>query len=139
MKIKQISADKLNIQTGYIKGLEKNGLLYFLWGDESPCVGAQCSNCNLILWTNSRENPILNEEKPSNIPNSGAAYRKYYQQNLARFLSSLPSCPECNLGHYDKFINNVEFPRFPNGEEFKSNGTEQIVSAKDQVLVWYAG
>lgn len=137
MKINKISAEELNIEPGYVKGLEKNGLLYFLW-DENPCVGAQCSNCNTILWTNSRKNFILNEEKPSNIPDSGPAYRNYYQKKLARFLSSLPSCPECNLGHYDKFINNVEFPRFPNGAEFLSNGMEKIIPSKNQVLVWYA-
>ena len=136
--MKQVSAKDLEIESSLIKGKEKHGLSYFLWHDSSS-VGGQCSNCHTVVWVNSRADKVLSEVKPPHIADSGEEYRNYYQTRIQRFLSSLPACPVCNSITYDRFINNVNFPRFSDGTECTLKGDEQMISPEEKVMVWYAG
>ncbi len=109
-------ASEVGIQAGYIKDQESCGLNYFTW-HSSDTVGAQCSFCNMIVWLDSLENRILSEARPENIPASGNEYRDYYSTKLRKFLKSLPICPSCGKSSFDRFINNVNFPRYLDGTE----------------------
>lgn len=132
-------ADELGIQPAKIKGMEQHGLCYFIWNNDTNVAGGQCSCCNTIVWVNSRENPVLSEIRPSSVPSSGVEYRKYYQNNLNRFLLSLPPCPSCGETKYDRFINNVTFPRLADGTDFDDSreDIELVNSAPNSVKVWW--
>lgn len=130
-------ANEVGIQPAYVKGMEQHGLCYFTWHDSSA-VGAQCNCCNNIVWVNSRTNPILNEQKPDSVPDSGEGYQKYYKNKLKRFLKSLPSCPSCGNIEYDRFINNVSYPRFPDGLQFDDkDGNVELLNADDNKIEIY--
>lgn len=110
----------------------------------SEALGAQCGNCNTIVWVTGYSDPILNEKKPNNIPDSGPIYREYYQNNLKRFLHSLPRCPHCHQQAYDLFINNVVMPRYQNGDnpllDNEDYGVNEEMSAKvKDIPVWWYG
>jgi hypothetical protein len=132
------SAYELDIQPVKIKGMEKHGLNFFLCHD-SCSVGAQCKHCHTIVWVNGRLNFILSENLPANIPSSGEEYRKYYMDKLNRFLLSVPPCPCCGKSDYNKFINNVEYPRFVDGSELTnvSYNTEVINIDPKKSEVWF--
>ena len=94
-----------------------------------------------IVWITGRSDPILNEKKPDNIPDSGPMYRAYYQNNLKRFLKSLPACPHCHQQAYDLFINNMTSTRFEDGspypkypEEDYAVDEEMTAQAKDKAV-----
>lgn len=131
-------ADELGIQPAKVKGMEEHGLCYFTWHD-SEVVGGQCSCCNTIVWATARTNAILAEVKPNSVPDSGSEYRKYYKGKLDRFLLSLPECPSCSEAKYDRFINNVSFPRFPDGADFDDSeeGIELINIPPNSLKVWW--
>ena len=131
-------ASEVEVQPAYVKNMERHGLCFFTW-HSSNSVGAQCSNCNTILWLNSLTNKILNEEHPSDVPNSGDKYKNYYKNKINRFLRSLPDCPECGRNSYDRFITNTSYPRYADGAEFDDiydNVSLKNVDAKI-VSVWW--
>lgn len=132
-------ANELGIQPAKIKGMEQHGLCFFIWSDDANVVGAQCSCCNTIVWLNPRENAVLSEVRPNSVRSSGEQYRRYYQDNLNRFLLSIPPCPSCGETKYDRFINNVLFPRFPDGTGFDDSkkDIELINVAPNTVQVWW--
>lgn len=129
MSISRIPAAKIGIEPALIRGHESQGLMYFTWAD-TPVIGAQCAICNTIVWVDPRKNTILSEPKPADIPESGPGYRAYAEEKNRRFLASMPSCPQCGQHHFDRFVNNVNYPRFPNGEELGED-----VSSADIVKV----
>jgi len=131
-------ADELGIQPAKVKGMEQHGLCFFTWHD-SEVAGGQCSCCNTIVWVSPRENPVLSEVRPSSVPSSGDEYRKYFQEKLNRFLLALPPCPSCGETKYDRFINNVSFPRFADGTDFDDSreDIEMINAAPNSVEVWW--
>ncbi|MCW8128707.1 hypothetical protein [Microbulbifer halophilus] len=133
------TAGNIGIQPSYIKGMENSGLCYFIWDDDCDVVGGQCSHCNTIIWTSPRSNPILSERKPSNVPDSGKGYRKYYEDNLQRFLDSLPNCPECGKTDHDLFINNTSFPRLKDGTspDYSQINIELENRDPNSVKVWW--
>ncbi len=139
MKLQQRAASEVRIEPAYIKGLEKHGLVYFMDGHSSDAVGAQCKHCHTVIWVNARLDPILNKKHPDNIPDSGEAYRRYYKDKLKRFLNSMPVCPVCGNQKYDRFINNVEFPRFADGTEFYEidEDADEIPVNADNVKIWW--
>ncbi|WP_448110077.1 hypothetical protein [Luteibacter jiangsuensis] len=116
MSISQVPAAKIGVQPALIRGHEDQGLMYFTWAD-SPVVGAQCANCNAILWVDQRKNVILSENKPDDVPQSGPGYQEYARSKIRRFLAAMPACPYCGHHSFDRFVNNVSFPRFPDGQE----------------------
>jgi hypothetical protein len=138
VNIRRRLAEDIGIQPAYVEGLEEHGLCYFLW-PESSSVGVQCKYCNTILWVDSRENKILSEPKPHDVPEYGDGYRNYHKEKLERFLQSLPSCPDCGKRVYDKFINNVSFPRFSDGLELDDrNGDIELKNVDPgSVEVWW--
>lgn len=137
MKIYQIKANNVCIAPAYIRGYEQHGLAYFTWTD-SPVVGAQCARCHTILWTDARKDPVLSERKPYGVSDWGDEYRRYYDDNLKRFLDNLPPCPHCGSLRYDRFVNNVQWPRFQDGTDIPGNisGTQMIPESPDTSLVW---
>lgn len=112
----KIKANKIGVLPATIKGQEDHGVIYLTWSD-SLGIGAQCSICNTIVWTNGRTHPILAAEKPQNIPASGDDYKAFHASKISSFLASLPKCPTCQNKSFDKFINNTCIPRFSDGEE----------------------
>lgn len=129
VSISRVLAAKIGVEPALIRGHEDQGLIYFTWAD-SPVVGAQCASCNTILWVNQRRNAILSELKPADIPESGLGYRRYAEEKNRRFLASMPHCPQCGQHNFDRFVNNVNYPRFPGGEELGGN-----ISSADLVKV----
>lgn len=118
VSVSKVLAAKIGVQPALIRGREDQGLIYFTWAD-SPVVGAQCANCNAILWVDQRKDMILNETKPAAVPESGPGYQEYAKGKIRRFLDAIPSCPHC--GQDDRFVNNVNYPRFHSGEELGEN------------------
>lgn len=116
MSISLVLATSIGVEPALIRGREDEGLIYFTWAD-SPAVGGQCANCNGILWVDQRRNLILSEAKPADVPESGLGYREYSEEKIRRFLTSMPSCPHCGQHNFDRFVNNVNYPRFLSGEE----------------------
>lgn len=132
------NASDVGVQPAYVKGLEKHGICYFTW-PENNAVGGQCESCHTIVWVDPRLDPILNETKPSSVPDSGPDYRNYFIQKIARFLSSLPKCPNCSSPIHDKFINNTSYPRFPDGSVFdnKDGAIELRNVDSEEIKVWW--
>jgi len=118
--ISRVLAAKIGVEPALIRDHQDKGLIYFTWED-SPVVGAQCANCNFILWVNQQKDVILTENKPADVPESGPGYRIYAEEKIRRFLDSLPNCPQCGQHNFDRFVNNVNYPRFPGGEELGKN------------------
>ena len=135
--ISKITAADIGVEPALIKGCEIHGLVYFTWA-EAPVVGAQCGHCHTILWTDPHADRVLGEPKPDNVPDHGAGYRLYYEDNLRRFLGSLPPCPNCGKQTYDRFVNNVQWCRFSDGTEIPTDITpERIIPQQtDSCLVW---
>lgn len=130
MVIEKVVAKVLEVVPALIRGYEADGLVFFT-EDDAPVVGAQCANCHTILWSNARTNSIFNEERPSGVPEFGDGYREYYFQTISRFLESMPNCPTCGGRRFDRFINNVNFPRFANGKEFPKGISDADVLEQD--------
>ncbi len=130
-------AAQLSIHPAKIKGLESHGLCYFTYHD-SDFVGAQCSKCNTIVWANAKINKVLNENRPLNIKGFGKEYQEYYFEKLSRFLKSLPKCPKCGSQSFDRFINNVNFPRLQDGTDFDDSKDDIELSYSDanNIQVW---
>ncbi|RYE54378.1 MAG: hypothetical protein EOP48_12450 [Sphingobacteriales bacterium] len=140
----QVAASQLEVGVWYQKGYEQKGILFTPPNHHhsSDVFGAQCANCNTIVWIAGRGDPVINEKKPENIPNSGLIYREYHQNKLKRFLWSLPACPHCHQQAYDLFINNVVIPRYQNGDYYSldsDQGANEEMSAqvKDIAVWWY--
>jgi len=134
--LRQRYAKELDISPAFIKGMEQRGLIYFTWED-CPYVGAQCSKCHCIVWTDSRSNPTLTEPKPRGVDDSGPGYTAYYHENMRRFLKSVPKCPSCGASAYDHFINNVQWPRFADGSILSGDpGLVEINQDPTKILVW---
>jgi len=130
-------ASDVGIQPAYVKSMEKHGLCFFTW-HYSDAVGAQCKQCNNIVWVDPIDNGILNEAKPNQIPSSGEEYQKYHKHKIVRFLESLPACPVCNSTEYDKFINNVSYARFSDGTEFENNAEFELINENpEKVKIWW--
>lgn len=138
MKFRLLSAKEVGVEPHLIKGYEKHGKVYFLWHD-SGAVGAQCSSCHTIVWTDGRLNKILTQTKPSDIPPSGNKYRQYHLAKISNFLNSLPNCPKCHANRYDLFINNVNYPRFADGTPFPADNSnvEPIKLDPTETNVWW--
>ena len=136
--LKLRTANEIEIEPAHVKGYETHGLSFFIWHN-SIAVGAQCKFCNTIVWVDQRKNSILNEDKPNFIPDHGPAYRAYYQDNIQRFLSSLPVCPKCHNKDYDQFVNNVTYPRFEDGTLWpeETSGIELVKVDPSTVNVWW--
>lgn len=140
----QVAASEIAVVPYYLNGYQQNGLQYGVNEYErAEPLGAQCANCHTILWITGRSDPILNETKPKNIPDSGPIYREYIQDNLKRFLNSLPSCPHCYQQAYDLFINSTIMPRYQNGDYYSLEsdlGPNEEMSAKvKDISVWWYG
>jgi len=116
MAFTRVTAKFVEVEPSFVRGSESRGMLYTTWSD-SPVVGAQCGFCNTIAWVNQRQDSILTEAVPAEVPESGEGYRRYADDRTARFLRSLPACPTCGRHGYDRFVNNVRIPRFPDGGE----------------------
>ena len=117
--LKLCSSREVGVRAFSIKGHEGRGLAYSVTTmPENAPVGGQCACCNTVIWTNSRENSILNAPIPLETRNGGEIYKEYYRNNLKFFLNSLPSCPKCLNKRYDLFINNIVVSRFENGDQY---------------------
>lgn len=121
----------------YIEGMEKSGLAYFLWA-YSPAAGAQCGLCNAVVWVDVFDNPTLSEKKPEPVPVSGDGYKQYYNQKVQRFLESIPPCPSCGSQKFDRFVNNVNFPRLEDGTVLIDVAPDSIKNVDPKgVSVWF--
>ena len=140
----KVSGKDIGVLAYKIEGYEEHGLVFLADRDGDSC-GAQCANCNNILWTSVRNNSILSEKKPDTIPNSGTGYRNYVFRKYERFLDSLPACPECQEKHYDVFLTNIlypcnmVFPRFEDGYSYPNDNTypKCINIDTSGYLVWW--
>ncbi|RLZ08823.1 hypothetical protein EAH57_07295 [Acinetobacter sp. 2JN-4] len=141
----QVAASQLGIGVWYQKGYEQKGILFTPPNEyeRSEALGAQCANCHTIVWITGRSDPILNEELPDYAVHGGPVYREYIQDNLKRFLRSLPACPHCHQQAYNLFINNIVIPRYQNGDDplldSEDYGVNEEMSAKvkDKAVWWY--
>ncbi|MDP7845283.1 hypothetical protein [Acinetobacter pittii] len=141
----QVAASEIAVVPYYLNGYQQNGLQYGVNEYErAEPLGAQCANCHTILWITGRSDPILNETKPKNIPDSGPIYREYIQDNLKRFLRSLPACPNCHQQTYDLFVHTTTLTRFEDGssypeypEEYYGVDEERSAKVKDKAVWWY--
>ena len=138
--INLVPSIQIGVMPVIIKGFESHGLIYLTWED-SPVVGGQCSVCNTILWVNQRGDEILSESKPLDVPESGLGFQSYYRDKIQRFLKSLPGCPSCKSEKFDRFINNVNYPRFIDGLAFPENasGRDVVPVDSEQEKVWLWG
>ncbi|WP_350015881.1 hypothetical protein ABNK63_13145 [Rhodanobacter sp. IGA1.0] len=136
-RIIQISARDAGVEPALVRDREVHGLVFFTWA-QAAVIGAQCGHCHTILWTDPRVDRVLGEPKPDKVPDHGAGYRSYYENNLKRFLGSLPPCPNCGKQTYDRFVNNVQWCRFSDGTEIPTDITpERIIPQQtDSCLVW---
>jgi len=143
-KLMQVYGSEAGILAYRIEGHEEHGLVFFADRDGDAC-GAQCTNCNNILWTSVRSNSILNEKKPDNIPDYGPGYRDYAFSKIERLLDSLPECPVCQIKHYDVFITNfiyprdMLYPRFEDGYSYHTDNSypKSIPVDTNDILVWW--
>ena len=135
--IRKLASD-IGVQPAYIVDNEGRGLCFFTWHD-SVAIGAQCSNCNTILWLDPRFDSVLSEGKPDNISASGKGYNAFFKNKIKRFLKNLPPCPSCLCESYDRFVNNTSYPRYPDGTEFDDNNGKVclINEDPDKVYVWW--
>ncbi|MCA2015847.1 hypothetical protein LDJ79_06970 [Vibrio tritonius] len=139
MQLSLIKASDLKVKPVKIQGMEERGLLYLVWEDAN-IAGGQCSECNTIIWVNSRLDPILAEKKPDEVPDSGDRYRIYFQNKISRFLDNLPSCPVCGKKKHNRFVSNTTYPRFSNGDEFISfSYNTKVIELGDDISVWLFG
>lgn len=61
------------------------------------------------------------------MPESGIEYRKYHEDQINRFLKSIPSCPSCGNRSYE-FVSNISIVKLQNG---------YVLSPEDQpILKW---
>lgn len=111
-----LPAAALGVEPAFVRGYEREGLVYLTWKD-SPVVGAQCKGCHGILWVDQRRDPVLNEKKPVEVPDFDKGYQAYCRDQTRRFMQRLPACPGCGRCEYDRFVNNVNHPRFEGGKE----------------------
>lgn len=133
-----VNASDVGVQPAILRGKEYRGLVFFT-SEHSFVVGAQCRSCNNIVWTNPASNIVLSEKKPDNVPTHGDGYKKYYHDNIKRFLLSVPPCPICGNTVYDRFVNNVHFPRFSGGETMDdcTDGSEIVNLDPKLYDVWF--
>lgn len=137
--LKSRSASDIGVFPAYIDGMEKSGLVYFLWSG-SPAVGAQCGLCNAVIWVDAFENPTLSEKKPHHVPSGGDGYNQYYNQKVQRFLESIPPCPACGGKKFDRFVNNVNFPRLEDGTVLTDVAPGLIKNVDPKgVSIWFLG
>ena len=143
-KIKQICCSDAGVIAYRIEGYEEHGLV-FLADRYGDACGAQCNNCNNILWTSNRKNSILNEKTPASVPDSGLSYSNYFYDKLERFLKSLPECPKCHSKHYDTFFTNtvyprnMVYPRFEDGTSYPDDNSypKGIPVDTSDILIWW--
>jgi hypothetical protein len=133
--LKKISANAVGVIPAYVKGMQKHGFCYFMW-ETANAVGAQCAKCHAIVWQDPRKNKILNEAKPADVPEYGNKYTVYYQQKIRRFLADQPNCPECGSNEYDRFINNVNFPRYADGTVFTED-QDVALEEHSEAMIWW--
>lgn len=132
--LKQCTASELQLMPALIQGHEQRGLMFFM-EDDCPVVGAQCADCHCVVWVDARSDPILNERRPLGVPDHGPLYSRYYAENLRRFLAAMPSCPDCGAAHFDRFVNNLRWPRFRDGTLLPESGP-CVVLAQAPASVW---
>jgi hypothetical protein len=133
----KVSANQANVYPAMINGRSDLGYCYFVWAD-SGTVGAQCSNCQNIVWVDSRKNKILSELKPDDIPDSGTLYQEYYWGKISRFLSSINDCPDCRESDFDLFVNNTTYSRLKNGEKYNVKYEESLMFCdREKIKVWW--
>lgn len=79
------------------------------------------------------------DNKPDSVPSSGPLYKDFVEHKILNFLQSLPSCPECGHTHFDRFITNYTFPRFPNGNDFDETDPdiELIYADSSKEMIWW--
>lgn len=136
--VRLVSTSEIGVVPARIRAHELDGIVFFTWPD-SPAVGAQCGSCHSIVWVDQRMNLVLNEAKPVDVPESGRGYRVYQMAKIQRFLSSIPACPQCGSTNFDRFINNVTHPRFPNGKELPANlSSSDLIKEEGAVAVYLA-
>ncbi len=134
--LSQRTAAEIGVEPALVKGEEHHGPIFLLWSD-CPFVGAQCARCSTIVWTNSRSDPVLTEPTPDGVPSFGPGYTAYHLSSIERFLGSIPPCPGCGNTSYDRFINNVQYPRAPDGFEFEGLTRAQVIICDPkEVRVW---
>lgn len=136
-RIIQISAKEAGVEPALVRDCETHGLVFFRWA-QAPVIGAQCGHCHTILWTDPRADRVLGEPRPDKVPDHDAGYRSYYEDNLKRFLGSLPPCPNCGTQAFNRFVNNVQWCRFADGTELPEETSHGQLIAQDAnlVLVW---
>ncbi len=127
--LQQIKASQLGITPCYVKNQTEQGILFYPPNHyhRSEAMGAQCANCQTIIWVTGRWHPVLYREIQLN---DGIEYRKEYQNRIKDFLTSLPKCPECQLNQYGLFIDNVTQPQLKKGIKKEQNKNS---------LVWWLG
>ncbi|MCG8535283.1 MAG: hypothetical protein MI808_09320 [Pseudomonadales bacterium] len=135
-KIICVSASDVGIEPAIIKGLETHGVCYFLW-PESLAVGAQCAHCHAIVWVNGRKNKVLNDSVGKTSSITDASYKRFRQQTIQSFLTSIPNCPECGLSNFDRFITNTSFPRLADGFDFDPEENSEIEKADSKLKVYW--
>ena len=142
----QVAASQMGVIPCYYNNYQKHGLQYESERDSrAEPLGAQCENCHTIVWITGRSDPILNEELPEYAAHGGLIYRKYIQDNLKRFLGSLPACPHCQQQAYDLFVNSSTLTRFEDGSPYPKYpeeyyGIDEEMSAKvKNIAVWWYG
>lgn len=134
----KIDASQIGVGAAREKGKEHKGLIFFSNAPD-PAIGAQCSNCHTIVWTDARANPVLAEQRPKQIPASGPRYKQYRKDKDTRFLHALPACPKCNANSFDRIVSNVEFPRFEDGSELGRGASDSDLSSvnPETISVWW--
>ncbi len=134
---RQVLASEVGVKPAFVDKQKNFGMNYFVW-PQDYLVGAQCKNCNVIVWLDPTSNKILSEPKPNEVPASGNSYRSYYEEKISRFLASLPSCPGCGQNVYDRFVNNTSYPRFSDGTEVaEAAGLSLSEVDPSKVYVWW--
>ena len=133
----KLSAKKTELSPAYLKDAPERGM-FFCGEIHSEYVGGQCAQCNTIIWAAARANTILNETRPSGVPDFGPDWTKYFYSRQERFLKSLPPCPECGNQHFDRFVWDRAWARFTDGSEFDANTmVERLVELDPSTVeVW---
>ncbi len=82
--------------------------------------------------------PCSTKKKPVEIPDFGEGYQAYYRDQARRFMQRLPACLGCGQCEFDRFVNNVNYPRFESGREMGQIGTDTEIALVDAFAVLIA-